>query len=91
MRRFPRPGVRRPAPPYAAVSKLIDSALTPARASLASSAAVKRMAEDMRQASQREGGITRDDLALLGWTSTQIDAHAAAARELAQSLAGLTA
>lgn len=91
MRRYPRPSAQRAPKPYTAVSNLIDSALTPARASLSTSTAVKRMAEDMRQASQREGGITRDDLELLGWTAAQIDAHGAAARELAQSLSGLTA
>jgi hypothetical protein len=91
MPRYPRPGARRPQPPYAAVSGLIDTALTPARAGLSPSRAVRRMAEDMRQAGQREGGLTRDDLALLGWTAEQIDKHGTAARELAQSLSGLTA
>ncbi|MFC0243645.1 hypothetical protein [Rhodopseudomonas telluris] len=91
MRRPPRPGASRPSQPYAAVSELIDSALAPARAGLKGPAAIKRLADDMRQASQREGGITRDELELLGWTGAQLDAHAAEARERAQSLSVLTA
>ncbi len=91
MRRYPRPGASRPAKPYAAVSELIDTALTPARAGLKGPAAVERLAEDMRQASQREGGITRDELELLGWTPDQLDTHGAEARQRAQSLSVLTA
>jgi hypothetical protein len=49
------------------------------------------MAEDMRQASQREGGLSRDDMLLLGWTAPQIESLVPAARKRAQALAGLTA
>ncbi|WP_420133977.1 hypothetical protein [Rhodopseudomonas sp.] len=91
MRRYPRRGARRPAPTFAVVSDLIDTALPPARAGLKGPAAVKRLADDMRQASQREGGITRDELELLGWTSEQLDTHAAAARQHAQALSVVTA
>jgi hypothetical protein len=41
------------------------------------------MASDMREASHREGGMTRDDLERLGYTAAQIDEHGAAARQLA--------
>ncbi|WP_223967798.1 MULTISPECIES: hypothetical protein [unclassified Bradyrhizobium] len=46
------------------------------------------MADDMRAASYREGGITEDDLERLGFTRSQIKAHAADARALAHQLAG---
>lgn len=90
MSRDPRPGQPLPKPAYAAVSDLIDTALTPPRAGLSGQAAVKRMAEDMRQAGDREGGITEADLYLLGWTQDQLTIHCAAARALAQAMSGLT-
>ncbi len=86
-RRLPAQSTIRPA---VTVSKLIDSAFVKPRGTLEGAAAVRQLADDMRQASQREGGITRDDLELLGWTPAQIDANAAPARALAQSLAELT-
>ncbi|UGY14170.1 hypothetical protein HAP48_0037280 [Bradyrhizobium septentrionale] len=46
------------------------------------------MADDMREASYREGGLTEDDLERKGFTRAQIKAHAADARALAQQLAG---
>jgi hypothetical protein len=73
------------------LDRLAPSAFVPPRATLTGDTALRQLAEDMRQASQREGGVTRDDLELLGWTSAQLDATAAAARRLAQSLAELTA
>lgn len=77
-----RPAVRYPVPAF------IDSALVLPRATLAPTAAVKRMADDMRQACWREGGITAGDLEALGWTSCQVKTIAADARALAQSLEG---
>lgn len=74
--------------PYFTVPDFIDSALVSPRAALAPTAAVKRMADDMRQADYREGGITEDDLARLGWTSGQIKTLGADARAMAQMLAG---
>jgi len=88
MRRYPRPGQPLPKPAPAPVSPLIDSALTPPRASLAGAAAVRRLAEDMRQAGSREGGVTEADLWLLGWSPEQIAEHVAPAREMAQRLSG---
>ena len=82
------PAARRLAPPYAAVPAFIDSALVAPRASLSPPAAVRRMADDMRQAGHREGGLTADDLATLGWSQAQIKTHGADARALAQQLAG---
>lgn len=75
----------------AIVSKLIDSALIGPRAALDGAAAIAQLADDMRQASQREGGVTRDDLKLLGWTGAQIDTLADRARTRAQSLSGAAA
>jgi hypothetical protein len=90
MPRHPRPGQPQPKPHFAAVSDLIDSALTSPRAGLSGQAAIKRMAEDMRQAAYREGGITEADLYLLGWTEDQLTTHCAAARQLADAMSGLT-
>ncbi|NEU95080.1 hypothetical protein [Bradyrhizobium uaiense] len=72
----------------ATVPDYIDTALVKPRAPLSPSETVKRMADDMRAASYREGGITEDDLERLGFTRSQIKAHAADARALAQQLAG---
>lgn len=75
-------------PPQATVSALIETALVPPRAGLAGDRATRQMAEDMRSAGHREGGMSRDDLELLGWTAAQIDSLAAKARTRAQALAG---
>lgn len=72
----------------AAVSAIIDSALVPPRAGLTGEAAVAQMADDMRLASQREGGVTDRELELKGWTSAQVKALAPRANIRAQQLAG---
>lgn len=73
-------------PAQAAVSGIIKSAVVPPRADLEGRTAMRQLAEDMRQASQREGGVSRDDLKLLGWTGTQLDLYGEMARTRAQSL-----
>lgn len=85
------PGRSRFYPAAIVIPAFIDSSLVKPRAGLEGHAATAQLAEDMRQASQREGGISRDDLELLGWTPAQIDAHAGKARIRAQALAGMTA
>lgn len=82
------PAAQRPPLGYFSVPGFIDTALVAPRAGLAPTAAVKRMADDMRQAGYREGGISEDDLARLGWSSGQIKTYGADARALAQQLAG---
>lgn len=84
------PGIPSFIAPQATVPGFIDSALTKPRASLEGKSATRQMAEDMRQAGHREGGVTRDDLSRMGWTALQIDQHAAAANIQAQALAGAT-
>lgn len=85
------PGVRFHAlPANAIVPSFIDSALIKPRASLQGQTATRQMADDMRQAGHREGGVTRDDLSRMGWTPLQIDTHAAAANIQAQAMSGLT-
>lgn len=79
--RYSSPSVFKPFPK---IPGFIASALVPPRATLKGAAAVQQMADDFRQAAYREGGITRDGLSLLGWTSIQIDTLAAKAREVAQ-------
>lgn len=69
------------------VPDYIQTSMVPARAGLNPSECVLRMASDMREASYREGGLTREGLELLGYTGLQIDAHVAAARKLANELA----
>lgn len=73
------------------VSSLIESALVPPRAGLAGRVAVERMADDFRKASQREGGLSRADMKLMGWSDKQIDTIGDAANLLAQQLAGASA
>jgi hypothetical protein len=77
-----------PQPPT--IPAFIDSALVKPRAGLEGQAAIRQLAEDMRQAAHREGGLSRDELQLMGWTSTQLDELAGRARIRAQSLAGMT-
>jgi hypothetical protein len=82
------PSAPRLAAAYGAIPAFIDTALVAPRAGLAPTSAVRRMADDMRQAAQREGGITEDDLARLGWSAGQIKTHGPDARALAQQLSG---
>ena len=60
-----------------------SAAINAPRSTLRGTKAVEQMADDMRMIKTRAGSATRDDLALIGWTSLQIDLHNAAARELA--------
>lgn len=46
------------------------------------------MAEDLRGTLAAAGGITHDDLLLIGWSAKQIAAHAQAAIALARRRAG---
>lgn len=48
--------------------------------------AIATMADDMRVIKTRTGNVTRDDLGLIGWANSQIDAHHANAREMAERL-----
>ncbi len=78
------PGRREPrSRPAATVPAFIDSSLVPARSQLSGAAAIARMAQDMREAAYREGGLTEDGMALLGWTAGQIKLHVVDARTLA--------
>jgi hypothetical protein len=89
LRRAANPGVATTFRLQPAIPSFIDSSLVRPRASLSGAAITRQMASDMREAALREGGITRDDLEVLGWTSAQIDKYVAAAREQAQALSGL--
>lgn len=73
--------------PQAKVPAFIDTSMVPARAGLDPVQTVERMASDMREAAYREGGMTREGLELLGYSGSQIDAHVAAARSMANKLA----
>jgi len=79
------PGHIQPQPP---IPSFIASSIAPKRAQLKDSAAEHQLAEDMRAAHYREGGISHDELLGLGWTATQLGIHAEAARSQAQQLAG---
>lgn len=71
-------------PPY------IGSSMVPPRAHMSTEQATRQMADDMREAAYREGGLTREGLELLGYTPLQIDSLATAARARANRLAALT-
>ncbi len=86
--RYSDPSILRPQPQ---IPPLIADAFVAPRAGLSGTAAVRQLADDMRQAGHREGGVTRDDLELIGWTPAQLDTHASDARARAQSLSGMSA
>ncbi len=69
------------------IPSFIASAIAPKRAQLKDGAAVNQLAEDMRAAYHREGGISHDELLGLGWTAAQLGSHAEKARSRAQHLA----
>lgn len=73
---------------HPAIPAFIGTSTVPPRAGLIGDAATAQMADDMRVAGQREGGITRDDLELLGWTPDQVTTIAGKARTRAQLLSG---
>lgn len=58
------------------------------RAPLKGREAVEQMADDMRVANARNGGVTEQEMSLIGWTPAQIATHGEAARVRAQKLAG---
>lgn len=63
-----------------------SAAISAPRPHLKGQAAIDQMADDLRVIKTRAGGVSRDDLALLGWTQSQIDRHGTAARERAERL-----
>lgn len=73
--------------PDIVISPLIESSFVRPRAGLSGGAALRQLADDMRQTSSRDGGVSSDDLQLLGWTAAQLGTLAADARVLAQALA----
>jgi hypothetical protein len=86
-------GLARPnyLPLQPAIAGFIKTSLRQPRASLPSGKAVAQMADDMREAAYREGGLTREGLELLGYTRAQIDTLTPAARARANELSALTA
>lgn len=84
-------GITRPERSQPGIAPFIDSCMVKPRAAMPDAAATARMAEDMREAGQREGGMTTEALRLLGWTADQIERLGGRAREKAQVLSGATA
>lgn len=83
------PGVTSALPRSITISELIDTSIAKPRAHLIGREAEHQLADDMRAAYQREGGIGRDELMGLGWTGKQLDGPLAEkARSRAQQLAG---
>lgn len=82
-------GPANPRRPDPIIPSFIDTSLVPARAKLNEAQATRQMAEDMREAAYREGGVTETGLELLGYSKGQIATIAGPARELANELAGL--
>lgn len=85
------PGITSTPCPQPRIASFIASSMVRPRASMADPAALLQMADDMREANYREGGMTRDGLLLLGWTPKQIDRLSQPARVYAQELSGMTA
>ena len=78
----------RTVPRQPVIPAFIDTALVKPRAGLSPEATVRQMASDMLNAGDREGGITADDLAQLGYTAAQIKTHGEDARQRAIFLSG---
>jgi hypothetical protein len=53
------------------------------RAPLDGDAAIDQLADDMKSALTRTGGVTRDEMLLIGWTERQLDKFTTRARERA--------
>ena len=70
------------------VSGIIKTALVAPRSKFEGAAAVRQLAEDMRQNGQREGGVSRGDLKLMGWSTSQLDMYGDLAAIRAQTLSG---
>lgn len=85
------PGVTTTFQPQPTIPCYIATSFVKPRAGLPDDVAKRQMASDMREASHREGGMTRDDLKLLGWTGAQIDRLGDAARVRAQAMSGMMA
>jgi hypothetical protein len=88
--RPPRPSARTAPRPFHNVPNFISTSLVPPRAAMSDDAATRQMAEDMRAAGYREGGISADDLETLGFTSEQIDRLGRAAARQAHALSAMT-
>jgi hypothetical protein len=73
-----------------AIPAFIATSLIKPRAAMNDAAATRQMAEDMRAAESRDGGISADELEALGFTRAQVKTLAAAARQRAQALAEAT-
>lgn len=75
-------------PARPAIPGFIPTALVKPRAAMGPSETVRQMAEDMRAAESREGGVSIDELKALGFTAGQIKTHGDDARIRAQALSG---
>jgi len=84
------PGITTVFAPRPNIPDYIQTSLVPARAAMNDADARRQMANDLREGAMREGGVTRNDLEVLGWTPRQIDAHIGPARQSAQSLSVMT-
>jgi hypothetical protein len=82
------PGVSRFTEPTPSIPEFITTSFVQPRANLSGDRATSQLAEDMRQAGNREGGVSREDLQLLGWTGAQLDLLGEKARIRAQRLSG---
>ncbi|WP_316216595.1 hypothetical protein [Bradyrhizobium sp. SZCCHNR3003] len=67
------------------------TAITDPRPLLRGREAIEQMADDMRIMVTRTGGVTTDDLTLIGWKQEQVDTLAPRARNLATKLSTVVA
>lgn len=71
------------------IPDFIATSFVQPRAAMPDGTAIGQMADDMREAAYREGGVTEDDLKVKGWTPAQIKRLGDDARQLAQQRAGM--
>lgn len=82
------PGVTTTFQPRPTIPAFIPTSFVHPRAAMPDTTAIGQMADDMREGSYREGGVTEDDLKVKGWTVAQIKRLSDDARQVAQRRAG---
>lgn len=75
--------------PRPTIPDFIPTSFVQPRGLMPDSTAIGQMAEDMREATYREGGVTEDDLKVKGWSAGQIKRLGDDARQLAQQRASM--
>lgn len=85
------PGLSRGTSAVPSIPAFIATSFVYPRANMTDAQATAQMAEDMRQAAYREGGVSELDLEILGFTPRQIRELSGHARRVAQARSVATA